>query len=143
LHDTIEDCNVSLEDIKNIPMIDNHTPEIVYAVTNEEGKNRHERGLKTYPKIRETTKAITVKLSDRIANIEQCVSFCHVGRRPQRLFSMYEKDWPDFQGGLRQRCRGESFVEAAMWSHLDGLFASGIQARERYNDESETGKISI
>lgn len=44
--------------------------EIVFCVTNEQGRNRKERIKRTYPKIRNNRWAQFVKLCDRIANVE-------------------------------------------------------------------------
>jgi (p)ppGpp synthase/HD superfamily hydrolase len=46
LHDTMEDCNVSFQDLKNI--FGEKIAEIVYCVTDELGRNRKERKAKTY-----------------------------------------------------------------------------------------------
>jgi hypothetical protein len=46
-------------------------PEIVQAVTDQPGANRHERHRATYPRIAELEPAVCVKLADRIANIER------------------------------------------------------------------------
>lgn len=64
--------------------------EIVFAVTDELGRNRYERKNKTYPKIRANWKATVVKICDRIANIEQSRSY------NSTLFKMYQKENPVF-----------------------------------------------
>lgn len=69
LHDTIEDCRVTYNDIKS--EFNTDIAEIVYALTNDKGKNRKERaGEKYYKGIRETPYADFVKLCDRIANVQ-------------------------------------------------------------------------
>ena len=50
LHDTLEDTALSYNDIKKA--FGEEIAEIVYAVTDELGRNRLERKQKTYPKIR-------------------------------------------------------------------------------------------
>jgi len=68
LHDTIEDCRLTYNDILQVAGSD--VADIVYAVTNEKGKNRKQRANDTYYKgIRETPGAIFVKLFDRLANV--------------------------------------------------------------------------
>ena len=53
LHDTIEDCRLTYNDVKEIA--GEEVAEIVYAVSNEKGKNRKERANdKYYEGIRET-----------------------------------------------------------------------------------------
>ena len=66
-HDVIEDCRQTYNDVKQAT--NGRVAEIVYAVTNEKGKNRAERGNeKYYEGIRNTPGACFVKLCDRIAN---------------------------------------------------------------------------
>lgn len=123
LHDVIEDTQTSYEEIKN--KFGQQVADLVWAVTNEPGENRAERAKKTYPKIRNTSNAITIKLADRIANLEQCVSHDRIGRRPGGLFKMYLKEYPTFQEELRSRCRGEGATCRLMWEHIDSLFEEG------------------
>lgn len=69
LHDALEDCPISYNDIKDI--CGKEVSDLVFAVTNEKGKTRKERaGDKYYEGIRNTPYATFVKLCDRIANIE-------------------------------------------------------------------------
>jgi (p)ppGpp synthase/HD superfamily hydrolase len=49
LHDSIEDTRVSYNDIRD--RFGEKVAELVFAVTNERGRNRKERNEKTYPKI--------------------------------------------------------------------------------------------
>jgi (p)ppGpp synthase/HD superfamily hydrolase len=68
-HDVIEDCRETYNDVKEL--FGERVAEIVYAVTNEKGKNRHERANdKYYEGIRNTQYATFVKLCDRLANVE-------------------------------------------------------------------------
>ena len=68
-HDLIEDTRVSYNDAKEI--LDGDAADIIYAVTNEKGKNRKERANnKYYEGIRNTPGAVFVKLCDRIANVQ-------------------------------------------------------------------------
>ena len=68
LHDIIEDTDTSYVDVKD--MFGKDIAELVYAVTNELGRNRQEKARKTYPKIKKHPYATYLKLADRIANIE-------------------------------------------------------------------------
>jgi len=68
LHDTIEDCRLTYNDIKK--EFGENVAEIVYAVSNEKGKNRKERANDRYYRgIRNTDGATFVKMCDRLANI--------------------------------------------------------------------------
>jgi hypothetical protein len=123
LHDVLEDTDTPREELEG--SFNERVVRLVDAVTNEAGPNRAERQRLTYPKIRRTTGAITLKLADRIANLEQCVSHDRLGRRPGRLFKMYLKEWDSFQSELRGRCRGEGAAAKLMWEHLDELINEG------------------
>jgi (p)ppGpp synthase/HD superfamily hydrolase len=62
LHDVLEDTSLSYHDIRT--PFDEEVSDIVYAVTDELGKNRKERHEKTYLKIRDNWKAEAVKACD-------------------------------------------------------------------------------
>lgn len=85
-HDLLEDCRVTYNDlIAN--GIHSFGADIIYAVTNEKGKNRAERANeKYYTGIRETEGAVFVKLCDRIANVR------YSKMMGSRMFEMYRKE---------------------------------------------------
>ncbi|MCI5056540.1 MAG: HD domain-containing protein [Flavobacteriales bacterium] len=93
LHDTIEDCPVSYNDIKR--EFGETIAEIVYCVTDEMGRNRKERKEKTYPKIQSNHDAICVKICDRIANFNESIKNANKG-----LLSMYTKEHAEFKQHL-------------------------------------------
>jgi len=67
-HDVIEDCRQNYSDVKNV--LGENVAEIVYALTNEKGKNRKERANdKYFEGIRNTPFADYVKICDRLANV--------------------------------------------------------------------------
>ena len=68
LHDVIEDTKCTYQDV--VAKFGKEVAELVYAVTDEIGRNRVERKEKTYPKIAESADAITLKICDRLANFE-------------------------------------------------------------------------
>ncbi len=69
LHDTIEDCRLTYNDVKEVAGFE--VAEIVYALSNEKGKNRKERANdKYYEGIRNVPFARFVKLCDRLANVK-------------------------------------------------------------------------
>jgi (p)ppGpp synthase/HD superfamily hydrolase len=106
LHDVIEDGALSYNKIKNY--FGEEVAEMVYCVTDELGRNRKEKKLKTLPKTASNTDAIVVKLADRIANIE------HGGK-----VDMYQKEYDEFCKYLRHENQGLDLK--AMWAHLDSL----------------------
>ena len=88
-HDLIEDCRVSYNDVKS--QLGQEAADIVYAVTNEKGKNRSERANdKYYEGIRNTPGAVFVKLCDRIANVQ------YSKMTKSRMFEMYKKELDGF-----------------------------------------------
>jgi (p)ppGpp synthase/HD superfamily hydrolase len=108
LHDTIEDTDTEYADLVEVFYED--IAELVYCVSNEEGKNRKERAAKTYPKIRSNSGAVALKLADRITNVENCIL------TDNSKLAMYRKEYPDFKKALYRE--GEY---ALMWKWLDFL----------------------
>lgn len=93
LHDTIEDCRLTYNDLKK--EFGENVAEIVYAVTNDKGKNRSERaGTKYYDGIRRTAWATFVKLCDRLANIK------YSKETKSRMLEVYKKEHLNFIDSL-------------------------------------------
>jgi len=92
-HDLIEDCRVSYNDVKDA--LGQEAADIIYAVSNEKGKNRKERANdKYYEGIRNTPGAVFVKLCDRIANVQ------YSKMTGSRMFEMYKKENQSFVRSL-------------------------------------------
>jgi (p)ppGpp synthase/HD superfamily hydrolase len=67
-HDLIEDTRVTYNDVRK--QLGEQVADIIYALTNEKGKNRKERANeKYYEGIRNTRGAVYVKMCDRLANV--------------------------------------------------------------------------
>ena len=117
-HDLIEDCRVSYNDVKDA--LGQEAAEIVYAVTNEKGKNRKERANdKYYEGIRNTPGAVFVKLCDRIANVQ------YSKMTGSRMFEMYKKENKHFTMSLGLRTdtaeySGHEYY--VMYKYLNQLF---------------------
>ncbi len=94
LHDALEDTPTNYNDILRAFGIE--AAELVYAVTDEVGRNRHERHEKTYPKMLEYPPAITLKLADRIANVEHSIR-----SGDGRKLAMYRSENLAFEARLR------------------------------------------
>ena len=109
LHDSVEDTSTTVEQIEM--MFGRRVSDLVYRVTNEQGKNRKERHEKTYPKIQESDDAITLKLADRIANVEASIDLNDEGK-----LKMYTKEYVGFRDKLNK-----PGTHDAMWRHLDFL----------------------
>jgi (p)ppGpp synthase/HD superfamily hydrolase len=112
-HDLIEDCRVSYNDVK--VKLGEEAADIIYAVTNDKGKNRKERaGVKYYEGIRHTPGAVFVKLCDRIANVQ------YGKLTKSRMFEMYEKENYDFEQYLGRYTSNKDLEP--MFVYLKNLF---------------------
>jgi hypothetical protein len=105
-HDSIEDARLTYNDVMKVAkkyMDDAQAlmaTEIVYALTNEKGRNRAERASeKYYAGIRETPYAPFVKLCDRVANI----TFSCSGRDADnyRMKEIYKQEVPHFLESIK------------------------------------------
>lgn len=112
-HDLIEDLGLAREDLLAAGFGQEEV-KIIWAVSDEPGATRKERKAKTYPKIRDTERAILVKLFDRIANVEYSIK---TNNREQ--LEKYRKEQVDFE----RVCRNRDYLEAEpLWEHLNKLF---------------------
>jgi len=108
-HDLIEDCRCSYNDVKEVLGV--IAADIVYAVSNEKGKNRAERANDVYYKgICATPGATFVKLCDRIANVQ------YSKLTKSRMFEMYKKENKAFIERIYRDEYGQ------MFDYLDSLF---------------------
>jgi len=114
-HDLIEDTRTSYNDVK--AHIGQEAADIVYAVTNEKGKNRKERANdKYYEGIRNTKGAVFVKLCDRIANVQ------YSKMTKSRMFEMYKKENENFMDQLVGWNGSPSHPYFEMFEYLNKLF---------------------
>lgn len=93
---------------------------LVFAVTDEPGANRKERKAKTYPKIASTPRATTLKLCDRIANVEECIRSGNA-----RQLEVYRAEQVTFRKQCFRICDREA---RPLWAHLEKLFADNPPA---------------
>ncbi len=108
LHDVIEDTRQTYNDVKKV--VGKQVADVVYALTNEKGKNRKERANKKYyDGIRANNVAIFVKTCDRIANMEYSAEF------NTRMAKMYVKELPEFEKELKM----DDFEQ--MWDYIYDL----------------------
>jgi (p)ppGpp synthase/HD superfamily hydrolase len=112
-HDLIEDTRTSYNDVKE--HLGQEAADIIYAVTNEKGKNRAERGNdKYYEGICNTKGAMFVKLCDRIANVQ------YSKMTKSRMFKMYKKENSNFLNKLKYEFRSNEYQP--LFEHLIKLF---------------------
>ena len=117
LHDTLEDTAVSYNDIKE--RFGEEIAEIVFAVTDELGRNRKERKAKTYPKIKANKDAIIVKLADRISNMRNSLLKGH------KMSEMYIKEYGTFRSSLDTN----DYELDSLWLELDGMNSKFLERK--------------
>lgn len=110
VHDTIEDCRQTYNDVRNelgIPVA-----EITYALTNEKGRNRKERANDAYYNgIRNNPLATYVKICDRLANVR------YSSDNKSKMIEVYKKEHPNF---MKQLFTVEF---QPMWDELSNLLS--------------------
>lgn len=107
LHDTIEDCGITYNDIKN--NFNEEIAEIVISVTNDiRGRNRKSRIEPSYPAIRSNICANFVKICDRIANME------FSKEQGSSMFKKYQKELKEF----RKNIEVKEYELYDMWNYL-------------------------
>lgn len=108
-HDLIEDARCSYNDVSKV--LGDYAADIVYACTNEKGKNRAERANdKYYSGIVNTEGAVFVKMCDRIANVQ------YSKMTKSRMFEMYKAENGKFIESLKAEKYGD------MVDYLNSLF---------------------
>lgn len=131
-HDSIEDARVSYNDVKKIALKFGLTEEqafcvseIVYALTNEKGRNRKERaGKRYYEGIRNTPYAPFVKMCDRMANIRYSCGCYNMGNL--RMAKVYEDEMPYFTQAIMVETDDIRFsVPETMVDDTWGVMAKG------------------
>lgn len=115
LHDILEDTGYSYNDIRKF--FGEEVAEIVFAVTDEMGRNREERKRLTYPKIKSNWMAIVVKICDRIANVS------HSKEYDSSKFKMYQKEHEKFCEELKTENADHNFTCRKAWMMLDKIIA--------------------
>ena len=121
LHDVIEDTRTNYATLKS--EFGEDVADLVYAVTNEKGKNRKERESdKYFEGIRNTPYATFVKLCDRLANVQY--SKMNEWNNSGKL-DMYRKEHPHFMQKLYDEKYKEMFgllnsllgIDDESWKH--------------------------
>ena len=118
-HDLIEDTKVSYNTIakhKLLPSYDENgtkIADIIFNVTNELGRNRKERSVKTYPKIASCRLSTFVKLCDRLSNLK----FSYYVNDEKGMFELYKNEAPFFFKSLHNPDHG--FED--MWKEIQAL----------------------
>lgn len=110
LHDAIEDANLTYNKIKKV--FGEDVAEMVLAVTDPiDVRNRKEKKVIVYEKLKKFKKAIIIKLADRIANTKHSI---RMGNKDKT--QMYKSEYAEFRSNLY--IAGQDDV---MWEYLDDL----------------------
>lgn len=128
LHDTLEDqpARCTPQDLHSL--FGHDTAMLVEAVTNKPGKNRRERHEATYPGIRAAgTRAVALKLADRIANVE----FSQLEGDEGKL-KMYQKEHAFFAKTLYKRGELED-----MWDRLGEALGFEREDQLQYSEDDD------
>ncbi len=108
LHDVLEDGDSYYNTIKT--KFGERIAEIVYAVSDEKGRNRKERHDKTWPGIRMNDKAVIVKQADIIANMRMGIK---EGKSPR--LKMYRNEYIGFKEFFKDK------GDPNLWTEMDRL----------------------
>lgn len=111
LHDSLEDCNISYNKIKNL--FGFNVAEMVFAVTDPKARTREERKLLVYNDLIAYPKAIIIKLADRIANVK------HAKRTGNSKLERYKKENIKFKEKLYPHTSDEGKI---LWDILEKSF---------------------
>lgn len=114
LHDTVEDCAVSIEEIAEA-----FGPEIadcVALVTDESGHNRSTRKAKTNEKLRasDNSLALIVKAADRLANLRESQRDSASGK-----LSMYRREHAAFKNAAYR-----PGICDALWEQMESIVSA-------------------
>lgn len=123
LHDVLEDTEYHYSDIVNLT--DESTAQMVYAVTDELGRNRKERKKKTWPKIAKNSGAMVLKQADMISNVRQGLS------EESKKLNMYRKEYTAFK---------DYFIHMGnqdMWVELDRLLIDKLDEENFFKQLNE------
>lgn len=112
-HDIMEEGHHSYNDV--VKIIGLRAADIVSNVTDEFGKSRKEKMLKTLPKTASTYESIFVKLCDRLANITFSLQEKNKNLESNK-YDMYVSEYQIFRFFLKKK---DWFID--MWKELDEL----------------------
>ena len=123
-HDAIEDARMTYNDVFSLARTFMNkaqaliATEIVYALTDEKGRNRAERGSeKHYMDIRNTLYAPFVNFCDRYAN------YLYSIKEESRMVAVYNKEMPQFI----ERLGGNKFIPDELLKQLTSLQILGAE----------------
>lgn len=114
-HDTLEDCGITYNDLR--AGTNELVADIVYGVSDELGKDRTERRLKTLARTRNNRLSILLKLGDLYSNTRFSKD------SGSGMFKKYKKEYPMVRYALKQG----DWVKA--WDEMDELYEFDLVKR--------------
>lgn len=114
LHDTVEDCDVTLDEIADA--FGKEMADCIAVVTDEPGENRNARKAKTNDKLAASTNslALKVKAADRLANLMESQRDLSNGK-----LNMYRREHPAFKKAAYRPGLCDD-----LWSQIDAIIDS-------------------
>lgn len=120
LHDVLEDTDITADEIRRV--FGDDIAESVMLLTDEPGDSRKERKHKTYMKMREAGDhlaiALTVKVADRLSNVEACMSAKNVAK-----FNLYKREHDAFKSAVYRKGTCDD-----LWEVLDRMIHVGMES---------------
>lgn len=110
-HDSTEDGRLTYNDLKKA--YGHNVAELVFAVSNGDGRNREERAACTFPKMRAFPPAIILKLSDRLANLT---------RSKENKSSMFDKYTSEHSKYVDELYEHSPFA-ISLWHSIEDVLA--------------------
>jgi (p)ppGpp synthase/HD superfamily hydrolase len=109
LHDVLEDTDITYDELGEV--FGYTIANGVHFLTDQKGKNRFERQLVTYSRLRDEPTALLVKLCDRITNMQSSFGTKHA--------ITYVNEYERFKGSLYSEDM-KALTDA--WKYLDSLY---------------------
>ena len=118
MHDLLEDTPVVREQLGTL--FGFMVADSVQFLTDAPGKNRRERHLNTYWRLRQDPTALFVKLCDRWCNHQNVIDNDNI-----KLIQMYRKEYMEFKfalfGNMHEGTQANDWIQA-MWLQLDAQY---------------------
>lgn len=120
-HDLIEDAGVKYCNLKAV--FGDVVAELIYLCTDEKGRYREEVNAKTWPELAKDHRAVTVKLCDRIFNMETSLA------NSSHQLTRYVNEYAAFKKALYcgDDNKAGSRVRDRLWEYLDSLHLEGTE----------------
>lgn len=126
LHDTIEDTPTTYQDLKQL--FGEEIAELVWAVTDEMGRNRKERKEKSHAKNFATRESTILKLADLYVNVKAAIDY------ESKKIKMYVKEWDElvttFETAVEDKAPGALVMLTDINNFMISNVLNKVYARE-------------